>query len=189
MIKDTLSPFLDPATVVPGASNHTYTFDLSGQGVLTFRFDHILLPDSSANEEASNGYVNYSIQQKHNNPVGTVISNNAHIYFDFNPDVVTNTVINTITNIAGIETINNPFSVKVYPNPFTDITTFVIEAGAAKNAYTFEMYDVLGNRVRYKTGITTQQFQVKGLGLNKGIYFYKISDDGSIIGVGKVIIE
>jgi len=189
VIKDTLSPFLDPATVVPGASNHTYTFDLSGQGVLTFRFDHILLPDSSANEEASNGYVNYSIQQKHNNPVGTVISNNAHIYFDFNPDVVTNTVINTITNIAGIETINNPFSVKVYPNPFTDITTFVIEAGAAKNAYTFEMYDVLGNRVRYKTGITTQQFQVKGLGLNKGIYFYKISDDGSIIGVGKVIIE
>jgi len=69
VVKDTLSPYLDPATIVPGASSHPYTFDLSGNGILTFRFDNIMLPDSNVNEPTSHGYFNYSIKQKKNNPL------------------------------------------------------------------------------------------------------------------------
>jgi hypothetical protein len=90
-----LSPYLDPSTIVPGASKHPYTFTLSGQGVMTWRFDHIMLPDSLTNEEESKGFFNYTVNQRQNNPLGTVIENTAYIYFDFNDAIITNTTINT----------------------------------------------------------------------------------------------
>ncbi len=96
IVVDTLSPYLDPSSIVPGASNYPYTFTLSGQGVLTFRFDHILLPDSNENKTASSGYLNYTVKQKANNPDGAVINNTAAIYFDFNAPINTNTAFNTL---------------------------------------------------------------------------------------------
>src|SRR5206468_3940716 len=64
VVVDTLPGYLDPGTVIPGAADHPYTFDLSGNGVCTWRFDHILLPDSNTNEPASNGYLNFTIHQR-----------------------------------------------------------------------------------------------------------------------------
>jgi hypothetical protein len=41
--------------------------------------------------------VRFKIKLEENLPVGSSITNTAHIYFDFNPAVVTNTTLNTIT--------------------------------------------------------------------------------------------
>ncbi|MBP6828192.1 MAG: DUF11 domain-containing protein, partial [Saprospiraceae bacterium] len=57
VVLDTLSTWLDPASVRPGAASHPYTWALSGQGVISFTFDHILLPDSNTNEAASHGFI------------------------------------------------------------------------------------------------------------------------------------
>ncbi|MEM9820372.1 MAG: hypothetical protein AAF985_04850 [Bacteroidota bacterium] len=131
VIRDTLSPFLQAATVRPGASSHPYTFELTGNGVLKFTFDNILLPDSSSNLVASNGFVEFKVSQKPDNPIGTVINNAAAIYFDFNAPIITNTTIHTIgeallTNIQSLQEDIQVDHLSVYPNPFSSTTTIEI---------------------------------------------------------------
>lgn len=96
VIRDTISPFLDIASLVSGASSHNYTFNIYGQGIAEWTFNNILLPDSNVNEPLSHGFVKYKIKQLPGNEPGTVIRNSADIYFDFNEPVITNTTENII---------------------------------------------------------------------------------------------
>lgn len=96
VVIDTLSAFLDPATVRTGSSSHPYDFELLGNGVVKFSFPNAMLPDSNTNEPASHGFVNFIVSQRQANPNGTVISNQAAIFFDFNEPVYTNTYSHTI---------------------------------------------------------------------------------------------
>ena len=190
-VRDTLSYFLDPATVVPGAGSHDYTFSLSGEGVLTFRFDNIMLPDSTADLEGSNGYFTYTVKVKTGTPVGSVINNTASIYFDYNEAVVTNTTVNTIVLpvTTGIETKASNSEVNVYPNPFSDNATFVIGGDAVKDSYSFELMNILGKKVKMINNISDRQFEISRNGLPAGIYFYKIYHAAGVIGTGKLIIK
>lgn len=96
IIKDTLSQHLDLTTLRPGASSHSYDFELLGQGVVQFTFQDILLPDSNVNEAASHGFVKFKIAQRADLPFGTILENEAAIYFDFNEPIITNQVFHTI---------------------------------------------------------------------------------------------
>lgn len=98
VVRDTLPLSLDPATVQPGASSHAYDFELLGNGVVQFTFPNIMLPDSNVNEIASHGFVDFTASQMAGNGNGTVISNQAAIYFDFNQPVFTNTYSHTVAN-------------------------------------------------------------------------------------------
>ncbi|MEO1517099.1 MAG: FG-GAP-like repeat-containing protein [Bacteroidota bacterium] len=97
-LEDTLDVLLDWATFEPLASSHSYQTSLNDEGLLVFYFDNILLPDSNVNEAASHGFVQFRILPKADLPKGTVIQNTAYIYFDFNPPIITNTVVNTLTD-------------------------------------------------------------------------------------------
>jgi len=90
VIRDTLSPFLDLTSLQPGASSHPYTWELQNERALKFTFDNIMLPDSNINEVASHGFVKFRINQELDNIPGTLIQNQAGIYFDFNEPVITN---------------------------------------------------------------------------------------------------
>jgi len=59
---------------------------------LTFQFDDINLPDSTTNFLGSQGAITYLVRAKEDTEEETIIENTAHIYFDLNPAVVTNTV-------------------------------------------------------------------------------------------------
>lgn len=95
-VSDVLESDLDPATVVPGASSHAYTFQVVAPSELVFRFDSINLLDSNASEPASHGFVKFRVQPRSTVTPGAVIENGATIFFDFNPGVATNVVTNTI---------------------------------------------------------------------------------------------
>ncbi|MGB3075146.1 MAG: hypothetical protein WBB36_07485, partial [Chitinophagales bacterium] len=94
-ILDTLDSDLDIPSFRPLMSSHPVTFDVLGN-VVKFSFNNIMLPDSSSDEAASEGYVSYYIDQKPELESGTQIFNSAGIYFDFNPPIITNTTLNTI---------------------------------------------------------------------------------------------
>ena len=96
VIRDTLSEFLNPSTVRPGSSSHPYEYTMEENGTLKFTFANILLPDSTTNEIASHGFVKFNINQRPNNIPGTVIHNDAAIYFDFNAPIITEDVFLTI---------------------------------------------------------------------------------------------
>ncbi|MEO1260362.1 MAG: T9SS type A sorting domain-containing protein [Bacteroidota bacterium] len=97
-VTDTLSNFLSPASVRPGSSSHPYEFELLGSGMVKFTFPNIMLPDSNINEPASHGFIKFSVLPKENLQMGTIIENNADIFFDFNDPIRTNTYRHTIGN-------------------------------------------------------------------------------------------
>ena len=95
-----------------------------------------------------------------NLPTNTGIINTGYIYFDFNAAVVTNTTHNLFTNVASVSELEqSTANVSVYPNPFNDNTTFIIESEKMNETYSFEMMDVVGKTVKSMQGITTKQFQ------------------------------
>ncbi|MDV7396849.1 hypothetical protein RZS08_35955, partial [Arthrospira platensis SPKY1] len=75
VILDTLSQSLDPGSIRIGPASHPFRWDLSGNGLLEFRFEEINLPDSSSNEPASHGFVSFRIAQRNHLPLGTDIYN------------------------------------------------------------------------------------------------------------------
>jgi hypothetical protein len=77
------------------SSSHSYSFELKSNGVLFIYFKDIFMPDSTRNLSESNGFIRFAVSPKANVPEFTVATNRAHIYFDYNPHITTNTVKNT----------------------------------------------------------------------------------------------
>ncbi len=193
VIKDTLSAFLDPATIVPGVSSHPYRFTLTDNGVASFIFEKINLPHEKVDKEGSNGFVKFKIKQRPNNPNGTIINNHAAIFFDFNLPIITNTTTNTIgenwiTILASSEDAkNNLLSLKIYPNPFQENARIEIEENTYNNLI-FNVLDLNGKILRSeKFSGTSLEFE-RG-NLTEGFYIYQIHSRGTIVQTGKIIVN
>ena len=95
-ILDSINPYLDIHSLrILGSSHTMYTEVLSGSSV-RFVFNNIQLPDSTTDENGSQGYVVYAINQQPYLFEESEIRNKAAIFFDFNPPIITNEVLNTI---------------------------------------------------------------------------------------------
>ena len=91
-IEDALDPAFDKNKIYPLSASHDYTWDVLDDKLNVY-FDNILLVDSTRNEEASHGFINFAIGLQDNRPkAGDLINNTAGIYFDFNDPIITNTV-------------------------------------------------------------------------------------------------
>jgi uncharacterized repeat protein (TIGR01451 family) len=95
VIIDTLDNHLNYSTFNFIASSHLVNVSRENN-LLTFRFDSIMLPDSSANEFSSHGFVKYAISPLTGLVPNVEITNRANIFFDYNPAILTNTTLNTI---------------------------------------------------------------------------------------------
>ena len=99
VVRDALDADLDLGTLDILDSSHPITrVSMDADHVLTWSFIDINLPAAGDDEPGSHGFVSFTATPKANLPSGTEISNGAGIYFDFNPAVLTNTVVNTITD-------------------------------------------------------------------------------------------
>jgi uncharacterized repeat protein (TIGR01451 family) len=96
MIRDQLDANLDWNTLQLVASSHPMQAWIEQDGEAVFKFESIMLPDSNVNELGSHGFVKFKISPKSGLLPNTQVFNTGHIYFDFNPAVITNTVKNTI---------------------------------------------------------------------------------------------
>lgn len=190
VIKDTLSPFLDPTTIRPGASSHAYTWNLSGQGVISFTFNNIMLPDSNVNEPRSNGFVQFNISPYIDVPLGSVIKNDAAIYFDFNLPVITNTTWHTIeksplTSAVHTDPQTGNQGLEVWPNPFTQMTNIRIQKDW-KGMASVKLFDNLGNLAFQKTTFNPD-IELRVPQLPAGLYWIEVRDQQErIIGRQKV---
>ena len=190
VLLDTLSQYLDVQKVRPGASSHSYDFDVVDGNVLRFRFDNILLPDSNVNEAASHGFVKFRVAQQPDNPLGTVINNQTAIYFDFNDPVITNTTWHTVGDNFILVSTDNPGiaagRLLVYPNPAAQSVFFELpEAGENSR---FMLVDGLGKTVSLKH-FTGKTCRFDRGALSSGIYYYRISDDRGMLYSGRIVIE
>lgn len=193
-IEDQLSPFLDVRTLKMGVASHPYEWQLKDENELIITFNDILLPDSTVNELASHGFVQFKIKAHQGLEIGTKIDNQAGIFFDFNDAVITNKVFHTIGKdyiqralISNTEQATKTTNlIKVYPNPFHHQTQFFVDA-APFSELELQLYQTQGQivkRIKQSGSFITLK---KGT-LEAGIYFYKIIGNGQFLGSGKVVI-
>ncbi len=191
VVRDPLSALLDPSTIRLGASSHPYTFNLTGSGLMVFTFEDIMLPDSNVNFAASQGFVQFTISQQADLPVGSQILNEAAIYFDFNPPIITNQTYHTIgEDFIEVNTgrvLRPDLEVRVYPNPFSTQTTIEI-LGGPQERLDFKLFDTAGRLLR-QDHFTDNRYELSAAGLSVGLYFYTIRDQNGIVNTGRVIVH
>ena len=175
VITDTISDDLDLSTLNVHSASHPFNWNIEKGRILKFTFLPIQLVDSFANEKASHGYVNYSIMPKNDLPLGTQIKNTANIYFDFNPAVVTNTYIHTIGKpvISAVFHYKHPtYSVKAYPNPFSDQITFELDKNQSN--FKLELLDLFGRTI-FTQHESTNILVLKQINIPlQGMFIFKI---------------
>ncbi len=189
-IDDTLSQYLNPLTLVPGASSHSYTLEMSGNGIMRFNFHTIMLPDSNHNEPLSHGFVKYKVKTNPGLPIGTTIDNTAYIYFDFNPAVVTNTTSNTITapsSVSGLEI--SPNEISAYPNPFDESVQLILPASSKGKNCQVLLTDATGRIVLTQNTNGAGSITIGRGTLATGIYFCSVRSEGQTTGNIKLIVS
>lgn len=191
VIVDTLQPTLDPRTIKPGASSHAYEFSLSGNGIATFTYTNIMLPDSNVNEPASNGFVAFQIDHRADLPLETIVENTAEIYFDFNEAIVTNTTHHQLgksfITVGLWEPIRPQYQVSVFPQPVGDQVTIAVLGASLNTDYRLHIYNGVGQ-------LLTQKRMLNGAAtlpaseLLGSYFFFTIRDDqGQLVGNGKLL--
>jgi hypothetical protein len=90
-----------------GASHPVSSISADNNRLLTIRFDHINLADSSRSRLGSQGFAAFTFRQKASLQPLSTINEHANIYFDFNTPVPTNTTLNTIETGVGIREISS----------------------------------------------------------------------------------
>lgn len=188
-LADTLSTMLNIPSIELLASSHPNTWSIKGAGIMEFRFDNILLPDSNTNEPASHGFVKYRIKPQTTLALGDVIENTAYIYFDFNAPIVTNTATTEVKLLSSIATLErNPLH--IYPNPNKGEFTLQCSNIWASQVQA-EMRNVLGQTV-WQQNLAPENGKlhqvINTTGLPKAVYYLQLkTEKGS--NVQKVVID
>lgn len=164
VVKDTLTNNLDISTFQFLDASHPVQITINGQELI-FNFFNIMLPDSASNPAGSQGFVKFNVAQKPNLASGTQIPNNCSIYFDYNPPIVTNTVLSIIEYPTAKSSSQKQYFT-VYPNP-TSNNLFIQTSLKEYEAYVYD----------YSGKLLMQQHNPQSLNLTNlpnGIYLLKL---------------
>ncbi len=188
-VYDRLDTALDWNSLEILASSHSVRTTMDSLGLVTFFFPSIYLPDSNVDEEHSHGFIRYRIRAKASTPDYTLVENTAHIVFDLNPPVITNTTYNTMVQAIPlwVKPTNGQFDgVSVYPNPTNDRVeiTFAQEHSGVKQV---ELFNALGQSVLLQT-IQGHSSRMDVSQLPEGVYIIRVTNEsGATVFSGKLI--
>jgi uncharacterized repeat protein (TIGR01451 family) len=160
-VRDTLSTLLDFSTItVAGTSHDMYPVYNDVDRVVTFVYNPISLPDSASNPAGSIGFVTFRVQVANSFAATDSIENRAGIFFDFNPVVLTNTVVTPYrvsTSTLADETLAN--SLNLWPNPTSGLLNVSLPTAA-----TLRVLDAQGRLVlTLPTPATQTELDVRSL--------------------------
>ncbi|MCB0531737.1 MAG: DUF11 domain-containing protein [Saprospiraceae bacterium] len=188
LLRDVLPPTLDINSFRPGYASHDYTWEMR-DNTLEVLFFPIALPHAGINEPASHGFFSFSIDQLPDLPAGTQLENTASIIFDFNPPIVTNTVVHRIGHLTVRVDAPQPFDRlwQLAGNPTHDAATFrTLEyIGGEKR---FELFNANGRLVQ-TARFSGQSFEFRRDGLPGGWYVFRIGDVQGRMFTGTLIVE
>ncbi|WP_367392078.1 T9SS type A sorting domain-containing protein [Lewinella sp. LCG006] len=192
VIRDTLSEYLDLRTIDLGVSTHDYTANIGADRALTFTFNNILLPDSTTNLEASQGFVDFRISPDANAPLETIIENDAAIYFDFNEPVITNTVFHTLGRNF-LEVVNTEvvpgvaIQWNIFPNPVADQLELQLSGEEVPDRLLLQVLDAQGRLLR-QASFSGKTHSLSVADLPAGWYQLRLTlDNGDLLGTAKLV--
>ena len=187
VVEDPISPNLDIMRVQPTSASHAFRMDIKEGRILRFTFDNIMLPDSNVNEPLSHGFVKFRIAQAPGLDPGVDIRNRAGIYFDYNSPVITNEVhLSTIALTNGTGAPVQVSSVKAYPNPFDRNLVFEVHCRECTGEKRLDLFDMTGRLILSET-FTGARYEMITKQLHAGVFFYSVSEQGRVIGRGKLV--
>ncbi|MFK7935806.1 MAG: T9SS type A sorting domain-containing protein [Saprospiraceae bacterium] len=126
-------------------------------------------------------------------PLGTELENRAGIYFDFNAPVMTNTAFHVLgedlilNTDDTFQTTNDNLNVVIQPHPISDNAMIFIGNFHLQNA-DFQLFTPIGQLVE-TLPIKKGQAVLKRENLAAGVYFYRIQQEGQLLGSGKLLIQ
>ncbi|PHI19922.1 hypothetical protein CEQ90_10245 [Lewinellaceae bacterium SD302] len=179
---------LNLSTFTAGASSHPYRVMILNNE-LVFTFENILLPDSTTNPIASNGYVHFQIAQQPDLPDGTVIENDAAIYFDFNEPIITNISRQTIDRNLLISSTRNftvgEVDIPVYPSPV--INELYFDLVSQRTVTELVITDLFGRVVLRQRLLGGRVSSIDLSRLIAGQYAYQLIQSGRLLQSGTVV--
>jgi len=173
---DTIPDAFDMRSLEVLNASHPVNTEIEGN-VVSFYFDDIYLIDSLTNPEASQGFVSFNLDLFDDTPDFTIIENTAHIFFDFNPPIITNTVVNTVVEDLPTSTADakEKLLFEIYPNPSRGIFNVITEKKGQVKIYNATKQKVKSISTNQHEGSLT----VDLTGFNAGIYYIGfISEQG-----------
>ncbi len=193
-VEDFLDKKLDWTTFHPITSSHDFSTSFNrSTGKAIFDFEDIMLPDHITNEPESHGFVMFGIVSLPDIEDKTEVNNTASIFFDENPPIVTNMVANTLIEQVetDIETLNSDYSIRIFPNPFSDFATIEVNGLSAKDNYRLEMMDILGRKVRELKSFDNGEWRIERGDLESGLYLIRVLEEENrrILGSEKILIK
>ncbi len=193
VVRDTLHPGFDIASVTPGASSHDYTFTKYGPRVLQWTFNNILLPDSNVNEPASNGFLTFTVNQQPDLPEYTHLTNEVGIYFDYNDPIITNTTSHVIAGDLNIVSVhehmkeNSTFA--LYPNPTNGQFYLKFASPQSSNeTRTLSIYNIQGVLIT-RQNLTHIDLHTININVPSGIYLVNIQSQTTSVNSKIVIVD
>ena len=165
-------------------TSHDLTDIMIDGNKVFFAFENIMLPDSTADLEGSQGYVSFKIRVNQGLALGTVIENDAAIYFDFNEPIITNTAMVTLDEESSVEEMSI-LELSIYPNPSNGL----LNISSSVDVDNIQLLDVAG-RVVFQTTINSKQAQVDiPSSVENGVYFLKLSGKNGITQTKKLVLK
>ncbi|WP_299442495.1 T9SS type A sorting domain-containing protein [uncultured Aquimarina sp.] len=179
-IENVLDANLDWNTFSPTVSSHDYRIEITDENNVNFIFDNINLPDSTTDEEESNGFIAYRIKPKSNSIIGDEFDNKADIFFDFNLPIETNQVKTTIVALLSVDDIENQSEFfKISPVPFAE--ELIIDNLSGEKINEIQLYAITGKQFYTRQNIETNTLKINTINLATGVYFIKLNIGNKVI--------
>jgi len=181
VVVDALASNVDASSFQMSGASHNVNVSRNGN-VVTYSFAGIMLPDATANEPQSHGFVSYIVNSVNGLAAGTQISDFSNIYFDFNAPVTTNNAVVTMVNPTGISEVNaDAAMLNAYPNPVSNQATLQFYVGTTSNV-SIDLMDAAGrsvsvvNNKAFDKGV--QQVEFNASNYANGVYVLKLNVNG-----------
>lgn len=180
-VLDDLSIDLDPTSFELLETSHNAKVTRNGSK-LNFLFANIMLEDSTHNEPASHGYINFKVNAKPGLPAGHVISDIAAIYFDFNAPVATNDAALLMINPLSVVSLGKDLTYSVQPNPIKDFMDIQFNLKRTSNA-SLKIKSIEGKLIE-SIDLSSMQaglnkFRLNTTGYAEGMYLIELFDGNS----------
>jgi uncharacterized repeat protein (TIGR01451 family) len=186
VVRDTISELLDLATLKMLATSHNYQVVFVKDRSVVWTFDNINLPDSGSDPSGSKGSIRYRIAQAAGNSPGTVITNKAAIYFDFNSPVITNETISIVGSPSYVDWQQQAKPIILTPNPAREETLLDIPDHTGEIVI-ITFTNVLGEEVHSASYALPATIDLRPVA--RGVHFVSVKLPNGESFYGKILID
>ncbi|MEM6396769.1 MAG: T9SS type A sorting domain-containing protein [Bacteroidota bacterium] len=187
------SPHLDLRSLRLEESSHPFQALIGAGNTLEFYFDN--LPGRDA-EQPGQGYINFSMGQKADLPVGTQIVNLYALQIDFNEEITIGQSFHTVGNADltvivsdDLPTASEEVLIKAFPNPFVDRVQFQWENLPKSEEVSLEIYDANGRLIDSASAayVIGGNLSWDRGNIPAGVYQFVFSQGNEILQTGRIL--